>query len=127
MMKKWAKSTDFIELDLPAATLQDQWLRICDVHIETQDSHLTVAQQDSLKASPRPGARSALQGRPDSTQSLHWKAPIMEEYNLDGTLMTHDGRMYAVVNGEVALVQTFVFNPILVLAQPIPDPERLPH
>ena len=46
--------------------------------------------------------------------TLHWKAPIMEEYDEEGILMSHDGsRMYAVVNGEVALIQTFVFNPIL--------------
>ena len=31
-----------------------------------------------------------------------------------GRLMDHDGsRMYAVVQGEVAFIQTFVFNPIL--------------
>ena len=108
-------STDLIPLDLPASTLQDQWLRMCDVHIETWDSHLTVAQQDSLKASPA-AWELEVRYKDGRTQpmSLHWKAPIMEEYNLDGTLMTHDGsRMYAVVNGEVALVQTFVFNPIL--------------
>ena len=46
--------------------------------------------------------------------TLYWKAPIMEEYDVDGTLMEHDGsRMYAIVHGEVALIQTFVFNPIL--------------
>jgi hypothetical protein len=45
---------------------------------------------------------------------LYWKTPIMEELDLQGNIMTHDGsRMYGVVNGEVALVQTFVFNPIL--------------
>lgn len=97
------------------ADLRDQWLRMCDVHIETWDSHLTAAQEDSLKSSPA-AWRLEVQYRDGRIvpMDLHWKAPIIDEYNLDGTLMTHDGsRMYAVVGEEVALVQTFVFNPIL--------------
>ena len=97
------------------STMQDQWLRFCDVHIETWDSHLSPSQEDSLKASP---AAWSLEVRYKNGRTvpldLHWKDPIIEEYDLDGQRMTHDGsRMYAVVGEEVALVQTFVFNPIL--------------
>ena len=106
---------DFMELDIPQVGLRDQWVRMCDVHIETWDSHLTPLQEDSLRASP-PAWELEVRYRDGRTQpmTLHWKAPIIEEFDEQGQLMDHDGsRMYAVVNGEVALVQTFVFNPIL--------------
>lgn len=102
-------------LDVTQAVLRSQWLRMCDVHIETWDSHLSPSQQDSLKKSPAAWELEVrYQDGRVQPMTLHWKAPIMEEFDLDGRPMTHDGsRMYAVVNGEVALVQTFVFNPIL--------------
>ena len=106
---------DYERLALTPAEMQDQWLRMCDVHIETWDSHLTPAQEDSLKASS-PAWELEVRYRDGRVQpmALYWKAPILDEYDLDGRLMDHDGsRMYAVVQDEVALVQTFVFNPIL--------------
>ena len=106
---------DFEWLNAPQGLLRDQWLRMCDVHIETWDSHLSPQQEDSLSRS-QPAWQLEVRYKDGRQQpmTLFWKAPIMEEYNLDGTPMDHDGsRMYAVVNGEVALIQTFVFNPIL--------------
>ena len=108
-------TADYERLALTPAEMQDQWLRMCDVHIETWDSHLTPAQEDSLKASS-PAWELEVRYRDGRVQpmTLYWKAPILDEYDLDGRLMDHDGsRMYAVVQDEVALVQTFVFNPIL--------------
>ena len=71
---------DFQWLDIPQIQLRDQWLRMCDVHIETWDSHLSAAQEDSLKASP-PAWALEVRYRDGRIQpiTLHWKAPIMEE------------------------------------------------
>ncbi len=102
-------------LDLPQQLLRESWLRFRKVHVETWNSHLQPAQQDSLRNSPpawhldvryKDGRRTEL--------DLHWKPPIMDEYDETGALLDHDGsRMFAVHRGECALVQTFVFNPIL--------------
>lgn len=118
----WSKNQETLEaegeqgpLNLPQPLLREQWLRLCKVHIETWDSHLTPAAQDSLKRSaPAWHLEVAYRDGRNIPMDLYWKNPIMEELDLQGNIMTHDGsRMYAVVNGEVALVQTFVFNPIL--------------
>jgi len=106
---------DFQSLEVSQSELRDQWLRMCKVHIETWDSHLSSEQEDSLMHSP-PAWQLDVRYKDGRhiPMTLHWKAPIMEEYDEEGILMSHDGsRMYAVVNGEVALIQTFVFNPIL--------------
>lgn len=102
-------------LDLPQGLLRDQWLRFRKVHVETWNSHLSAAAQDSLKASPAAWHLAVTYKDGQKTElDLHWKQPIMAEYDTDGQLLPHDGsRMYAVFNGECALVQTFVFNPIL--------------
>ena len=108
-------SGDFQSLEVPQGILRDQWLRMCDVHIETWDSHLSTQQEDSLSQS-QPAWQLDVRYKDGRhlPMTVYWKAPIMEEYDLDGTLMEHDGsRMYAIVHGEVALIQTFVFNPIL--------------
>jgi hypothetical protein len=45
---------------------------------------------------------------------LFWKAPVTDTYDDYGNLNEWDGaRMYAVYNGEVVLVQRFVFDPII--------------
>ena len=108
-------SGDLQWLEVPQGVLRDQWLRMCDVHIETWDSHLSPQQEDSLSQSqPAWNLEVRYKDGRHLPMTLYWKAPIMEEYDLDGTLMEHDGsRMYAIVHGEVALIQTFVFNPIL--------------
>lgn len=102
-------------IDLPQSMLRDQWLRFRKVHVETWNSHLGAAAMDSLRQSaPAWRLHVRYKDGADKVLDLHWKAPIMEEYDDRGQLLTHDGsRMYAVHNGECALVQTFVFNPIL--------------
>ena len=113
--KTLAAKGDFQWIDVPQGTLRDQWLRMCDVHIETWESHLSPQQEDSLsQTQPAWQLNVSYKDGRQLPITLFWKAPIMEEYDLDGTLMEHDGsRMYAIVHGEVALIQTFVFNPIL--------------
>lgn len=110
-------------LALPQPLLRDQWLKFRKVHVETWNSHLSPEGQDSLRAS-----ESAWQLAVDYRNGerrevdLHWKAPIIEEYDENGQLMPHDGsRMYAVYEGECALVQTFVFNPLLDLWRSLPE------
>ena len=102
-------------LSLPQPLLREQWLRMCKVHIETWDSHLSANGQDSLKQSDVAWRLEVEYKNGQSVaMDLHWKIPILEELDLQGNVMTHDAsRMYAVVNNEVALIQTFVFNPIL--------------
>lgn len=102
-------------LNLPQALLREQWVRMCKVHIETWDSHLSTSNQDSLRQSEL-AWRLEVEYKDGRTipMDIHWKTPIIEELDLQGNIMTHDAsRMYAVVNNEVALIQTFVFNPIL--------------
>ena len=102
-------------MNLPQGILRDQWLRFKKVHVETWNSHLSAAAQDSLKNSPVAWKLKVdYKDGSEVNLDLHWKAPIMEEYDTEGRLLSHDGsRMYAVHKGEYALVQTFVFNPIL--------------
>ncbi|MCH1582267.1 MAG: hypothetical protein L7S63_04040 [Flavobacteriales bacterium] len=110
-------------LTLPQRMLQDQWLKFTKVHVETWNSHLSESAQDSLRLSPAAWRLNVTYKDGHSASiDLHWKAPIMEEYDESGKLLNHDGsRMYAVVNGECALVQTFVFNPILEFWRTLPE------
>lgn len=102
-------------IEVPQTLLRDQWLKFRKVHVETWNSHLDANGQDSLRNSP-PAWNMKVRykdGR-DVELVLHWKPPIMEEFGDNGELLQHDGsRMYAIHNGECALVQTFVFNPLL--------------
>lgn len=109
-----AKS-DLRPIEVSQTVIRDQWLRMCKVHIETWDSHLSPAQEDSLiQTQPAWTLNVHYKDGRDIPMTLYWKTPIIEEYDLNGERMSHDGsRMYALVNGEVALIQTFVFNPIL--------------
>ena len=109
-------------LDLPQSLLRDQWLKFRKVHVETWNSHLTPAGQDSLRNSPRAWTlQVAYKDGRNVELDLHWKPSIMEEYDDEGRLMDHDGsRMYAVHQDECALVQTFVFNPILDFWRSLP-------
>ena len=109
-----AKS-DLRPIEISQTVIRDQWLRMCKVHIETWDSHLSPAQEDSLiQTQPAWTLNVHYKDGRDIPMTLYWKTPIIEEYDLNGERMSHDGsRMYALVNGEVALIQTFVFNPIL--------------
>ena len=106
---------DYELLALTPAEMQDQWLRMCDVHIETWDSHLTPGPGRQPQGQPtRLGIGSALSGWPGSTHVVVLEGAHHRGIRPGWTLMDHDGsRMYAVVQDEVALVQTFVFNPIL--------------
>jgi hypothetical protein len=50
----------------------------------------------------------------NSTIELLWKQATMDTYDDVGNLNPWDGaRMYARFKGEVVLVQTFVFDPLL--------------
>lgn len=127
---KWAEDGERIEairngirMNLPQPMLRDQWLRFRKVHVETWNSHLNAAGQDSLRNSPQAWRLSvAYKDGSEASIDLHWKAPIMEEFDENGRLLKHDGsRMYAVHQGECALVQTFVFNPILDFWRNLPE------
>jgi hypothetical protein len=59
---------------------------------------------------------------------LFWKQKIQNVPDENGNILPFDeSRMYAAFNGELALVQTFVFNPILKFwrdleaGQPVPS------
>lgn len=127
---QWAEDEEQIEavlngkvINLPQSLLRDQWLRFRKVHVETWNSHLSPAGQDSLRRSSSAWRLAVVyQDGSESSIDLHWKAPIMEEFDEEGRLMDHDGsRMYAIHKGECALVQTFVFNPILDFWRSLPE------
>lgn len=110
------------EIDVPQSILREQWLRFCKVHVETWNSHLSASAMDSLRSSlPAWKLEVRYKDGRQALLDLHWKAPIMVEFDEAGQQLPHDGsRMYAVHHGECALVQTFVFNPILDFWRQLP-------
>ena len=102
-------------IDIPQTLLREQWLKFRKVHVETWNSHLDAQGKDSLrKSAPAWNMKVQYKDGRNVELALHWKPPILEEFGDYGELLEHDGsRMYAIHNGECALVQTFVFNPLL--------------
>ena len=96
---------------------QDRFNLFRKVHLETFNNHLSSAAQDSLLERAKPAFTLRAWGIGDSVSTqvdLFWKAPVTDTYDDYGNLNEWDGaRMYAVYNGEVVLVQRFVFDPII--------------
>lgn len=98
-------------------TWQNQFNLFRKVHLETFNNHMTELQLDSLLnlASPAFKLRAwSSDSRASEEISLYWKNPTSDTYDDEGNLNRWDGaRMYAEYNGEVVLVQRFVFDPLL--------------
>jgi len=96
---------------------QDRFNLFRKVHLETFNNHLSEAAQDSLVLRAEPAFTLSAWGVGDSIPTqveLFWKEPVTDTYDEFGNLNEWDGaRMYARFNGEVVLVQRFVFDPII--------------
>ena len=96
--------------------VQDHFNRFRKVHLETYNNHLTDRGLDSILQVPPAFTLSAWNVDSTLTSSIEllWKEPTMDTYDEEGNLNPWDGaRMYARFRGEVVLVQTFVFDPLL--------------
>lgn len=96
---------------------QNQFNLFRKVHLETFNNHMTEFQVDSLLNQASPAFSLRAWARDTSTVRtihLYWKFPTSDTYDDDGNLNPWDGsRMYAEYEGEVVLVQRFVFDPLL--------------
>lgn len=101
---------------LDTTGVRDHFLRFKKVHLETYNNRMDEGMQDSLRTA-RPDfvltARS--QGGEAKTIKVHWKPRQGLDRDAEGNLMEHDGeQLYGVtVQGEVVLLQRFVFDPLL--------------
>ena len=96
--------------------MQNHFNRFRKVHLETYNNHLSESALDSIKQVPPAFTLTAWNA--DSTVTanveLLWKKPTMDTFDEAGNLKPWDGaRMYARYKGEIVLVQTFVFDPLL--------------
>jgi hypothetical protein len=113
--KPWVESLSGEPLDALSEHTETLLRRFEKVHVETWMSHLTSAGEDSLRAStPAWSITVDYRGGESRSIDLFWKPKNQEIPDGTGAILPFDGsRMYAVYNGEVALIQTFVFDPIL--------------
>jgi hypothetical protein len=96
--------------------VKDHFNRFRKVHLETYNNHLSDRALDSILQVPAAFTLSAwnADSTMNSTIELLWKQATMDTYDDFGNLNPWDGaRMYARFKGEVVLVQTFVFDPLL--------------
>lgn len=96
--------------------LHDYLLLFKKVHLETYQSHLSKAAEDSLlNSNPAFTLRvTDLSGKTKKID-LYWKKATTQYIDENGAINPWDGsRMYGVVNtNDVVLVQRFVFDPLL--------------
>ena len=96
--------------------VQDHFLRFKKVHLETYRSRLEPEVEDSLRNASAAFELTAV-GRSGrrSDVYVHWKPRTGLDRNAEGEMMEHDGeQMYGVTsNGEVVLLQRFVFDPLI--------------
>jgi hypothetical protein len=96
--------------------VKDYLLLFKKVHIETFQSHLTSAQEDSLLNTSPAYTLSVLENSGQRKKiDLYHKAPVSTILDENGEPEKWDmARMYGVVSGDdVVLVQLFVFDPLL--------------
>ena len=109
----------FVHRDLPifdTLAVKDYLLKYKKVHLETYESHLPLAGEDSLlNVLPAFTIRVTNDKGIDKKIDLYWKKPIKSQLGPDGEVMKWDGdRMYGVVGNDVVLVQRYTFNPLLI-------------
>ena len=96
--------------------VQDHFLRFKKVHLETYRSRLKPEVEDSLRNASAAFELTAV-GRSGrrSHVDVHWKPRTGLDRNAEGEMMEHDGeQLYGVTdNGEVVLLQRFVFDPLI--------------
>ena len=86
------------------------------MHLETYRSRLAAEVEDSLRNASAAFELTAMgtDGRREDI-FLHWKPRTGLDRDAEGNLMEHDGeQMYGVTSeGEVVMVQRFVFDPLI--------------
>jgi len=109
------QSLDGSKLACSQTAIEEVVLRFEKVHIETWMSHLTEAGEDSVKQSvPAWDITVAYRDGELRNLQLFWKPKIQEIPDGYGNILRFDNsRMFGGYKGELALVQTFVFDPIL--------------
>lgn len=98
-------------------SMKNHFNRFRKVHLETYNNHLSAAALDSINTVDPAFTLTSWNQDSTSTSSveLFWKKATMDTYDENGELNPWDGaRMYARFKDEVVLVQTFVFNPLLL-------------
>jgi hypothetical protein len=101
---------------LDSSAVQTHFLRFKKVHLETYRSRLSEAQEDSLRLA-MPAFILRAEGRAGNVRRIdvHWKPRTGLDRDEEGELMPHDGeQLYGVTEqGEVVLLQRFVFDPLI--------------
>jgi hypothetical protein len=96
--------------------LRDYLLLYKKVHLETYQSHLSEAAEDSLlNSNPAFTLRVTDLSGNSKKVDLYWKKATTQYVDENGAVNPWDGaRMFGVVNkNDVVLVQRFVFDPLL--------------
>ena len=114
---------------LDTSGVRGHFLRFKKVHLETYNSRLDEAMQDSLRtAAPDFVLEAEGAGGKRSTIRVHWKPRQGLDRDAEGGLMAYDGeQLYGVTDaGEVVLLQRFVFDPLLRGASDLMLPRLVP-
>lgn len=95
--------------------LKDYLLLYKKAHVETYQSHLSDAQEDSLKQLPPAYTLRVTDNAGEAKElQLYLKKPVIDAHDEFGNIEPWDlARMYFVYQGQVGLVQLFVFDPMI--------------
>jgi len=106
--------------------LKDYLLLYKKAHVETYQSHMAPAQEDSLKQSPPAYTLRVIDNAGEAKElQLYFKKPVLEAYDEQGNIEPWDlARMYFVYQGEVGLAQLFVFDPLIKVRLSDFDPSQ---
>ena len=97
--------------------VKDYFLKYKKVHLETYQSHMSEELEEAL-LNTQAAYTIRVTNREGQVKKidLYWKPATNQEYDVNGDLIMIDqARMYGVVGGsDVVLVQTYVFDPLLI-------------
>ncbi len=110
-----------LDMDIPqfdTLAVKDYFLRYKKVHLETYQSHMTPEAEDSLLNSQPAFTIRVLEASGKTKKMDIYYKPAIAQQIIDDSGEIHPwdtARMYGVVNGDdVVLIQTFVFDPLLI-------------
>ncbi|MDG1158435.1 MAG: hypothetical protein P8N19_03015 [Flavobacteriales bacterium] len=110
-----------LDIDIPqfdTLAVKDYFIRYKKVHLETYQSHMTPEAEDSLLNSQAAFTLRVLErsGKTKKIDVYYKPALVQQVIDDSGEIYPYDtARMYGVVNGDdVVLIQTYVFDPLLV-------------
>ena len=110
-----------LDIDIPqfdTLAVKDYFIRFKKVHLETYQSHMTPEAEESLLNSQAAFTLRVLErsGKTKKIDVYNKPATVQQVIDDSGEIYPYDtARMYGVVNGDdVVLIQTYVFDPLLV-------------